>query len=665
MRKFFTFFAAALMSVGMFGATVQENKSLDASEWWGWNSTQANVESKLEGTITGAYGAIGTSFENANWSGWNKLVVVVDNIEGCVGEYWYLKAELRDNSFDPNASENVTMSGELGIEGHDPHETNYVVIEFASVPEGFDITNVSQLVLQSAVTGSFTVSRIFLEKGTAQDPVTEDITLDASAWWGWDSSHKNVDGKLLGTVTDTWGAIATNLDNADWSEWSKLVVVVDNIEGCEGQYWYLKAELRDNSFDPNASENVTMSGELGIEGHDPHETNYVVIEFASVPEGFDITNVSQLVLQSAVTGSFTVSRIFLEKEVPDPEPEPEPTPEPQMLTEDITLDASAWWGWDSSKENVDGKLAGTITDAYGAIGTSFENANWSGWNKLVVVVDNIEGCVGEYWYLKAELRDNSFDPNASENVTMSGELGIEGHDPHETNYVVIEFASVPEGFDITNVSQLVLQSAATGSFTVSRIFLEKPAPAEDVNITPNVDPDHAGVYYSTFFDSANKYALPEGVEAYVADLSGANLLLTKIAEEGEVIPANVAVILKSTVTPFTLTVSDADAVTFTATNDLQGSDTQIATPVNCYVLSCKNNLVGFYHYTAANLNAHKAYVVYSGSQAPGRMRFIFDQATGVENIQGDNVQSTKMMENGVLYIIKNGVKYNAQGQIVK
>ena len=212
---------------------------------------------------------------------------------------------------------------------------------------------------------------------------------------------------------------------------------------------------------------------------------------------------------------------------------------------------------------------------------------------------------------------------------------------------------------------MVLQSAATGSFTVSRIFLEKPAPAEDVNITPNVDPDHAGVYYSTFFDSANKYALPEGVEAYVADLSGANLLLTKIAEEGEVIPANVAVILKSTVTPFTLTVSDADAVTFTATNDLQGSDTQIATPVNCYVLSCKNNLVGFYHYTAANLNAHKAYVVYSGSQAPGRMRFIFDQATGVENIQGDNVQSTKMMENGVLYIIKNGVKYNAQGQIVK
>ena len=99
-------------------------------------------------------------------------------------------------------------------------------------------------------------------------------------------------------MTDTWGAIATNLDNADWSEWSKLVVVVDNIEGCEGQYWYLKAELRDNSFDPNASENVTMSGELGIVGHNPNETNYVVIDLTAVPEGFAITNVSQLVLQS-------------------------------------------------------------------------------------------------------------------------------------------------------------------------------------------------------------------------------------------------------------------------------------------------------------------------------------------------------------------------------
>ena len=188
----------------------------------------------------------------------------------------------------------------------------------------------------------------------------------------------------------------------------------------------------------------------------------------------------------------------------------------------------------------------------------------------------------------------------------------------------------------------------------------------DQNITPYVDPQDASLYYSTFFDSSVKYELPAGVEAYVADLSGANLLLTKIAEAGEVIPANVAVILKSTVTPITLTVSDADAVTFTATNDLHGSDTQIATPANCYVLAGTDGVVGFYHYTAALLNAHKAYVVYSGSnQAPRRMPFIFDQATGVENVQNSDIRSQKVVENGQLIIIRNGVRYNAAGQNVK
>ena len=191
-----------------------------------------------------------------------------------------------------------------------------------------------------------------------------------------------------------------------------------------------------------------------------------------------------------------------------------------------------------------------------------------------------------------------------------------------------------------------------------------PQPAEDVNITPNVDPDHAGVYYSTFFDSANKYALPAGVEAYVATRDGANLLLSKIAVAGQTIPANNAVILKSTVTPFTLSISDAEAVPVNAINHLQGTDESINTPANCYVLA-GNDGVGFYHYTASMLNPHKAYVIYSGSQAPHRMPFVFNQATGVDNVSAKFGGSEKILENGVLYIIKNGVKYNAQGQIVK
>ena len=89
------------------------------------------------------------------------------------------------------------------------------------------------------------------------------------------------------------------------------------------------------------------------------------------------------------------------------------------------------------------------------------------------------------------------------------------------------------------------------------------------------------------------------------------------------------------------------------------------TTCNCYVLAGEDG-VGFYHYTASMLNPHKAYVIYSGSnQAPKRMPFVFNQATGVDQVPSDQVQSTKILENGVLYIIKNGVKYNAQGQVIK
>ena len=193
----------------------------------------------------------------------------------------------------------------------------------------------------------------------------------------------------------------------------------------------------------------------------------------------------------------------------------------------------------------------------------------------------------------------------------------------------------------------------------------QPQPA-DVEITPYVDPDHAGVYYSTFYDSEVKYLLPENVEAYVATLNGANLLLSKIADAGQTIPADNAVILKSTVTPFTLSISDAEAVPVNAINSLQGTDVSIATPANCYVLA-GNDGVGFYHYTASMLNPHKAYVIYSGTpnQAPHRMPFVFNQATGVESIQPSAVSSQKVFRDGQLVIIRNGVEYNAAGQMVK
>jgi hypothetical protein len=143
------------------------------------------------------------------------------------------------------------------------------------------------------------------------EPIQQDISLDAENWWGWDSYKENVAGNLVGTINAGWGAIATSFGAQDWSEWEKVVIVLDNITGCEGEWWYLKAELRNPEYVYPTS--ITMSGELGKAGHNPTETNYLVIELNNIPSGFDITQVDALAIQSQVTGSFTISRVFLEK----------------------------------------------------------------------------------------------------------------------------------------------------------------------------------------------------------------------------------------------------------------------------------------------------------------------------------------------------------------
>ena len=200
----------------------------------------------------------------------------------------------------------------------------------------------------------------------------------------------------------------------------------------------------------------------------------------------------------------------------------------------------------------------------------------------------------------------------------------------------------------------------------------------EVAITANEDPNNTGIYYSTFYDSANKYALPSGVEAYVADLSGSDLVLTKIAVAGQVIPDDEAVILRASVQNFSLLPSFEAPVSVSTNNDLEGVDE--ATPVtsiagltldNCYVLSGTDQYgVGFYKINGNTLKAHKAYVKFTPvpgqGNAPKRMRFVFGTATGVEAVTGYGLPVTeKVIENGVLYIIKNGVRYNVQGQIVK
>ena len=172
MKKFyFSLIIAAMAAVSMNAEPVQQDIPLTIENWgWGWSSTVANVDNKLEGTVTAAYGAISTGGDSViDLTLWDKLVVIVDNITEAEPVYWYLKLDLRDEAFvDEKTTPNNHMTFELA-KSHDPATTNYLVIDFMTqaIPEGFKRDKVRVLAIQSEKASSFVVSRVFLEKAGA------------------------------------------------------------------------------------------------------------------------------------------------------------------------------------------------------------------------------------------------------------------------------------------------------------------------------------------------------------------------------------------------------------------------------------------------------------------------------------------------------------------
>lgn len=273
-----------------------------------------------------------------------------------------------------------------------------------------------------------------------------------------------------------------------------------------------------------------------------------------------------------------------------------------------------------------------------------------------------EGCVLKV-KIRGEVGVRSFTPAQ----VAAGEATVHYNVPNQTA-VVIYISNVGGSGSAPKRAPAAKKDEPKAALTALSLTPTYPLAA-------NLDPDHAGVYYSTHFNETQKYRLPAGTDAYVATISGEDMNLTKVVDGGHVLPANTAVILRSTSASVTLTPTDDDAVTVSAENALRGTDSEMAAPANCYVLSGRSSDnsvtgVGFYQFSGT-LAAHKAYLINSGG--PGlapqhRMRFIFNgenAATGIENTSASFGGSEKRLENGQLIIIKNGVRYNAQGQIVK
>lgn len=72
--------------------------------------------------------------------------------------------------------------------------------------------------------------------------------------------------------------------------------------------------------------------------------------------------------------------------------------------------------------------------------------------------------------------------------------------------------------------------------------------------------------------------------------------------------------------------------------------------------------------TGVSINTFRAYIAVpaGGAYFAPRLKVSINKTpTAVENVQTDKAQSTKILRNGQLVIIRDGVEYNAQGQVVK
>ena len=131
-----------------------------------------------------------------------------------------------------------------------------------------------------------------------------------------------------------------------------------------------------------------------------------------------------------------------------------------------------------------------------------------------------------------------------------------------------------------------------------------------INISASSAAGSDGLYYATFFNSAARYTLPEGAQAFTMNSSKQ---LYRLGTDGSVIPMNTAVIIISKSADITLTrSSETSAIAVNGgANILKGSNYEIAKPGSgtTYVLGIVGGNLGFYEYTGSNIPANKAYYV--------------------------------------------------------
>ena len=215
-------------------------------------------------------------------------------------------------------------------------------------------------------------------------------------------------------------------------------------------------------------------------------------------------------------------------------------------------------------------------------------------------------------------------------------------------------------------------------FTMTHVFIKEGTPVNTNSKFLSVS--SAGM--ATLVVPFNVQHLPDGVQAYELTNDGSDVIE---ATAVSALQADKPVLILAAEGEYEFVSEegasdDISAKTGTYTNGaLVGTYHAIAAVPQTeggnynYVLQKHGEEVGFYQVKSDDcaLNPYRAYLSCSrphtsgAKAAPMRIVFHTNTTTGVETVQGDKVQSTKVLRNGQLFILRNGVEYNVNGQIVK
>lgn len=165
-----------------------------------------------------------------------------------------------------------------------------------------------------------------------------------------------------------------------------------------------------------------------------------------------------------------------------------------------------------------------------------------------------------------------------------------------------------------------------------------------VAVTANEDPDNKGNYYSTFYSSLEAYNIPDGVNAYTAEVEGENVKLTKVA--GNILPQGEAVLLRSkTTSDMSMTIADNMGEKSTG-NQFNGVDVSTDQDgITHYMLSYGQHKLGFYKMNSAMvLSPNKAFIALQSNSSAKALRFVFqdDMPTGINDVNADDSHNDKI-----------------------